>query len=238
MRSYLKVVTISASGLLLVIGVAIDSRSTLAAYLVAWIAIGAVPIGALGLLMTTYADYQAGDYTTAATSVLPIVAALFLPVLVGMKVIYPAASHAHPLPAFKSVYLAPWFFVLRTVIYFVALWLLVRWQRSSWRTDRMIRSASAGLILYALLVSFAGIDWIESLEPDFHSSIYGLLYLCCLRDRSGACLRTPDRRHQGIQRVTSLDHPALVLSSRHAVHRDLGRQHPGRGCVVSEAIVE
>jgi len=183
MRSYLKVVTISASGLLLVIGVAIDSRSTLAAYLVAWIAIGAVPIGALGLLMTTYLVRRAWTEAlhailVAATSVLPIVAALFLPVLVGMKVIYPAASHAHPLPAFKSVYLAPWFFVLRTVIYFVALWLLVRWQRSSWRTDRMIRSASAGLILYALLVSFAGIDWIESLEPDFHSSIYGLLYLC------------------------------------------------------------
>jgi len=45
----------------------------------------------------------------------------------------------------------------------------------------MLRSASAGLITYALLVSFAGIDWIESLEPEFHSSIYGLLYLCDLR---------------------------------------------------------
>jgi hypothetical protein len=28
------------------------------------------------------------------------------------------------------------------------------------------------------LISFAGIDWIETLEPEFHSSIYGLLYLC------------------------------------------------------------
>jgi hypothetical protein len=42
----------------------------------------------------------------------------------------------------------------------------------------MGRSASAGLIVYALVISFAGIDWIESLEAEFHSSIYGLLYLC------------------------------------------------------------
>src|SRR3954451_9066157 len=41
----------------------------------------------------------------------------------------------------------------------------------------MTRAASAGLIMYALTVSLAGIDWMESLEPHFHSSIYGLLFL-------------------------------------------------------------
>ena len=38
-------------------------------------------------------------------------------------------------------------------------------------------SASAGLIVYALTATFAGIDWLESLTPEFHSSIYGLLFL-------------------------------------------------------------
>ena len=41
----------------------------------------------------------------------------------------------------------------------------------------MTRAASVGLIVYALTVSLAGVDWMESLEPDFHSSIYGLLFL-------------------------------------------------------------
>jgi hypothetical protein len=39
----------------------------------------------------------------------------------------------------------------------------------------MKRAGSAGLIVWALVSSFAGIDWLESLEPGFHSSIYGLL---------------------------------------------------------------
>ena len=41
----------------------------------------------------------------------------------------------------------------------------------------MTRAAAVGLIVYALTVSLAGVDWLESLEPDFHSSIYGLLFL-------------------------------------------------------------
>jgi hypothetical protein len=184
MRSYAKPIVILVSLLVLAVGLAVDRRSTLAAYLVAWVAIGAVPLGALAILMTSYLVRRAWTeglhlVLVAATSVLPIVAMLLLPVLIGMKELYPAASNAHSLPAFKAVYLAPWFFVLRTVIYFVVLWPLALWQRAAWGdSDRMMRSASAGLIVYALLISFAGVDWIESLNPEFHSSIYGLLYLC------------------------------------------------------------
>jgi hypothetical protein len=184
MKSYAKVIVLAISMLVLVAGLAIDRRSTLAAYLVAWIAVGAIPLGALGILMTSYLVRRAWteglhSVLLSATSVLPVVALLFLPILIGMKELYPAASDARSLPAFKAIYLAPWFFVLRTVIYFAGLWLLVVWQRSAWgESERMMRSASAGLIVYALVVSFAGIDWIESLNPEFHSSIYGLLYLC------------------------------------------------------------
>jgi hypothetical protein len=41
----------------------------------------------------------------------------------------------------------------------------------------MIPAASAGLIIYALTASFAGVDWLESLTPQFHSSIYGILFM-------------------------------------------------------------
>ncbi len=54
---------------------------------------------------------------------LPVLAVLFVPVLIGMTELYPAAHRVmHPLPPFKAFYLAPWFFVLRTIIYFVVLW--------------------------------------------------------------------------------------------------------------------
>ncbi len=184
MRRYAKVLALAVSVLILIAGLAFDRRSTLTAYLVAWVALGAVPIGALGVLMTTYLVRRAWTESlhailVAAALQLPVVGLLFLPVLIGMRLIYPAASGAQSLPAFKAFYLTPWFFVLRSVVYFLLLWLLAVWQRTSWNDSaRMRRSASVGLIVYALLVSFAGIDWMESLEPEFHSSIYGLLYLC------------------------------------------------------------
>jgi hypothetical protein len=76
------------------------------------------------------------------------------------------------------VYLAPWFFALRTIVYFTIWSLLALWLRLAGNdSERMTRAASVGLIVYALTVSLAGVDWLESLEPDFHSSIYGLLFL-------------------------------------------------------------
>jgi hypothetical protein len=184
MRASAKTAVVVICLLVLVLGLVIDRRSTLAAYLVAWVAIGAIPLGTLGVLMVSYLVRRAWTerlhaVLVAATSALPVVAILYLPVLIGMTELYPAASGHHPLPPFKAAYLAPWFFVSRTIFYFVVLWLLARWQRATWGDSaRMMRSASVGLIVYALLVSFAGIDWIESLEPEFHSSVYGLLYLC------------------------------------------------------------
>jgi hypothetical protein len=164
-------------------GAVVDSRSALAAYLVAWIAISAIPVGALGVLMVSYLVRR--DWTealhpvlTAATATIPLAGGLFIPILYFLTQLYPAASGTVSLPAFKAVYLAPWFFAARAVFYFV-VWTILGWRlRAVWPDrERMVRAASVGLIIYALLVSLAGVDWLESLQPDFHSSIYGLLYL-------------------------------------------------------------
>jgi hypothetical protein len=160
-----------------------DSRSTLAGYLVAWIALGAIPIGALGVLMVTYLVRRAWTpalhaVLVSATAALPVMALLLIPVLLGMAELYPAAADPASLPAFKAFYLQPWFFSVRAVFYFAIWSILALWLRNAWGdVARMARAASAGLIVYALSVSLAGIDWIESLEPDFHSSIYGLLFI-------------------------------------------------------------
>jgi hypothetical protein len=175
--------SLGLAGLLLAAGLAIDARATLAAYLVAWIALGAIPIGALGVLMTSYLVRRQWTEALhpvllATTLTLPAVAICLLPLLLGMKQVYPAAAHLASLSPFKSVYLAPWFFATRSLIYFAIWSALALWLHAAWRDlTAMTRSASAGLIIYALTVSLAGVDWLESLEPDFHSSIYGLLYL-------------------------------------------------------------
>ena len=175
---------IALAAILLLAGAIVDARSALAAYLVAWVALSAIPVGALGVLMVSYVVRR--DWTetlhpvlTAATATIPIAGLLFIPILIFIARIYPAVSDAASLPAFKAVYLAPWFFAARAVAYIVIWSLLGGWLCAAWpERERMLRAASFGLIVYALTVSLAGVDWIESLEPDFHSSIYGLLYLC------------------------------------------------------------
>jgi hypothetical protein len=175
--------TAAVSGLVLFAGFVVDARSTAAAYLAAWIAWGAVPIGALIVFMASYLVRR--HWTEAlhpifvATSrLLPVVALVFIPVLLFVKEIYPAIADSASLPPFRARWFVPWFFVLRSVLYF-AVWIgLAEWLRRSWRNDAaMVPAASVGAIVWTLLVSFAGIDWMESLEPEFHSSIYGLIYL-------------------------------------------------------------
>src|SRR5690606_35799119 len=36
-----------------------------------------------------------------------------------------------------------------------------------------------GIVLLALTINFASVDWIMSLEPEWFSTIYGLLFLVC-----------------------------------------------------------
>jgi hypothetical protein len=165
----------------LLIGLLFDPKTAFASYLVAWTAVSAIPIGALAILFTTYL-VRAGWtqdlrwLLSSAALTMPIVALLFMPVAAGIAYLYPWASENSHLPAFKAAYLTPWFFILRTIVYFAIYTALAVWgSRAYGDRTAMKRSASVGLIVWALVSSWAGIDWLESLEPDFHSSIYGLL---------------------------------------------------------------
>lgn len=165
-----------------IIALVIDPHDTLAAYLASVVGISAIPIGALMVLMMTY--LVPGRWTnamhlplTAAALTIPVAGLLFVPVVIGLPWLYPWV-HEPSVHAFKAVYLSPSFFVLRSVIYFAAWTAVALWTRRAWGNPaQMIRAASAGLVVWALTASLAGVDWIESLTPDFHSSIYGLLFL-------------------------------------------------------------
>lgn len=175
------------------------------AYLTAYFFWLALALGCLSILMI---HNLAGGYwgavlrrpLEAAAGTLPLLAVLFIPILLGSAQLYPwlhgdltvspeAAAAAQAAPhldlSFKAWYLNTPFVIGRAVVYF-AIWillalLLIRWSRerdhnpSPALTARMRNVSAPGLILVTLTVTFASIDWLMSLDPAWTSSIWGLI---------------------------------------------------------------
>jgi len=132
----------------------------------------------------------------AAMRTLPLLAALFIPVAIGMKQLYIWARPLNEvtdkhlrehLEDITRTYLTPKGFIYRAIFYF-AIWNLLSFLLSKWskqtdhagardNTDRFKTVAGPGLILYGFTVSFAAIDWVMSLDPSWISTIFGLVIL-------------------------------------------------------------
>jgi hypothetical protein len=154
-----------------------------------------IALGSLVILMLQYVTGGAWGFAIrrileSGTRTLLLLAVLFIPILVGMHWLYewaqPDQVAASADLQHKSPYLNVPFFILRTLFYF-AIWLvcmffLNRWS-AQWDTDsppgspRRFRMLSApGLALYGATITFASIDWVMSLEPDWCSTIYPVLF--------------------------------------------------------------
>ena len=127
----------------------------------------------------------------AAMRTLPLLAVLFVPIILGMHYLYPWAQDLEGASAqllrIHGAYLYPKFFVIRAIFYFF-IWNLISFLLSKWskegdsptapdNTQKFKAVAGPGLILYGFTVSFAGIDWLMSLDPSWISTIFGLIIL-------------------------------------------------------------
>ena len=127
---------------------------------------------------------------------LPIFAALFVPVVVGLLT---KDAHGEPylyewvkptagdhVLAHKSPYLNVPFFLIRAVVFLGAWALMSRWYyRLSTEQDasgdqkltrRMQNFSGPALIIFAFTTTYAAVDWIMSLSPHWFSTIYGAYY--------------------------------------------------------------
>jgi hypothetical protein len=99
----------------------------------------------------------------------------------------PEVVAADPLLTRKSAYLNLPAWEIRAGVYF-AIWILLGLLLNAWsagdlprspraKQRRLIRLSGPGLILWALTVTFASIDWVMSLEPHWYSSMFGVLFM-------------------------------------------------------------
>ncbi len=164
------------------------------AYLLGYVFWVGVTLGCLGVLMLHHMVSGAWGFviqriSEAGARTIALMTILFIPLVAGLHDLYPWTRPDSILGGeivrFKSLYLSTPFFLIRAVVYFAfwitAAWLLSRWsyrqdQTADPRLTRSERLLSApGLIAYVLTATFASVDWIMSLEPGWHSTVYGAL---------------------------------------------------------------
>lgn len=127
----------------------------------------------------------------AGCRTLSLMAVLFVPILLWSRLLYSWARAeevaADELLRHKSLYLNVPAFTGRAIVYF-AIWISVahvlnRWSGEQDRTgNRLIAKrfkdlSGPGLVLYGLTVTFSAVDWVMSLEPHWHSTIYGMVFV-------------------------------------------------------------
>jgi hypothetical protein len=171
------------------------------AYLLGFMCWLGVALGSMAILMIRH--LTGGGWGTvirrilgAAMRTLPLLAILFVPVILGIHRLYIWAQPLgniedkrlrEHLEQITQTYLTVNGFIIRAVFYF-AIWNLLSFLLSKWskETDkpgapdnrgRFKAVAGPGLILYGFTISFAAIDWVMSLDPSWISTIFGLIIL-------------------------------------------------------------
>ena len=164
------------------------------AYLFAYVFWIGVSLGSLALVMLHNLTgggwgYLVRRIAQAAAMVMPLMVVLFIPILCGMHDLFPWSRSAEvagdEVLRHRQPYLNVPLFVIRSAIYFV-IWIgLATWVGALGRTvertgeegarSRLRGVSAAGLILYLLTVTHAGVDWVMSRETAFYSTTFGFI---------------------------------------------------------------
>jgi len=173
-------------------------EDALRAWLLGFIFWGGIGIGGLGILLLQYLTGGAWGVAIrriaeAASRTLPIIFVLFLPIMFGATYIYEwthLLEKGDKIIEARQPYLNLGWWMFRAVLYFV-LWYVMAFFLNRWglRQDqtknpeeaaKMLGDASAfsgpTMVFYVLVVSFAAIDWVMTLDPHWFSTIWGLLF--------------------------------------------------------------
>ena len=183
--------TAIAGALIFVLGLILEPTRTWGGYLIGFhyftgLALsGALFLAVLILCGARWAD-EAAFVPRVLSSRLPIAALLGVILCLGISSIY-EWSHASvvegdPILEHKQPYLNAVGFTLRMVLYFGAwIWaarvLTRRFADPDSKRAQLLRSASIFMAVFAVGFSLASVDWLESLDPHWFSTIFALYIL-------------------------------------------------------------
>jgi len=186
--------------IIMAVGAYFDTEQALRSWLLGYIFWTGIAIGSLGILMLQYLTGGAWGVVIrrileAATRTLPLLVILFIPLAIGVwnRSFYewthlPITDHVMER---RGIFMTPWFWIVRAALYFflwgIMVYLLNKWSALQDKTDnifdseRLLEKASRfsgpTLVIYALVVTFAAIDWMLTLDPHWFSTIWGLLFV-------------------------------------------------------------
>jgi hypothetical protein len=189
---------------LAVIGAFIAPQQFFWSYLFSYLLVLGLTVGSLGLLMLQHLTGGIWGIVIrrpleAASRNLWLVLVMFIPIVLGMKYLYNGngveygwlnapKTGEHALSAWQQTYLTTGGYFVRAAIYFV-IWFALTYLFNAWSkqqdsnpTDGALRQriksvAGPGIILYVLAVTFASIDWVMSISPQWASTIYGFIFV-------------------------------------------------------------
>jgi len=182
--------------LLLLFGGYFNPEQGLRSYLIGFIFWGGIGIGSLGILLLQHLTGGAWGLVlrrvveAGSRTIFPWVAILSIPLLLGVPILYHEWYHfeaSDKILAHKSAYLNQPFFIARAIGYFV-LWGVMAYLLNKWSAEhdktgdwkllkKMTHFSGPVMVLFVLLVTFAAVDWVMSLDPHWYSTIFGLLFL-------------------------------------------------------------
>lgn len=182
--------------IILAAGALLDRQQFFRSYLFGFTFWVGITVGSLALLMLQHLTGGGWGFVIrrvleAATRTLPLMLLLFVPIVIGAHWIYPWTNPekmASPVLLAKSRgYLNLEFFIVRAAIYF-AIWLVIAYFLNRWSleqdrtagrqfTKRMQVLSGPGMVLFVFTVTFASIDWLMSLDPEWSSTIYGFIFV-------------------------------------------------------------
>ena len=179
------------------VGTFFNVEQGLRSWLLGFIFWGGIGIGSLGILLLQYLTGGAWGVVirrfveAGSRTIFPILFVLFLPILIGVSSLYEWTHLNDEISQWREKFLnVPWW-IFRAVLYLGLLSLMAfflnKWSAQQDLTDNYEDSAKflerstnfsgPGLVLFILVVSFAAIDWVMTLDPHFFSTIWGLLFV-------------------------------------------------------------